>query len=142
MRQLAQSQQQGGTKDDYFYIASATALAPAGSVTDNVNIETDSNFIWQKISYFANLANAAQTESSRVIPLINVQFLDSGSGRNLQNNPLPIPAIAGNGQLPFIMPVPRILRANATLSVTFTNFDAAATYNITLVLSGYKNFNY
>ncbi len=133
----------GQTKKDlYFYRASSTALAAAGSDTDQVKIETDANFLWVKSAYQADIAAATQTENTRVLPLITVELLDSGSGRNLQDNPIPIDSMAGRGLLPMVLPIPRLFRANSTISVTFTNFSAATTYNIYLTLIGYKVFSY
>lgn len=129
-------------KDFYVYTVSALALASSGSATDSIKVETDANFVWVKSCYFADIAAAAQTENTRVIPLVNVSILDSGSGRNLQSNPVPLTSIAGRGELPFVLPVPRLFRANATIAVTFTNFDAAATYNIRMAFIGYKQFKY
>lgn len=129
---------------DYFtYTASVASLAAGASATDQVSINADSDFVWEKTSYFATLASAAQTDSSRVIPLVNVSITDGGSGRNLQDDPTPLPAIAGNGGLPLNLSVPRVFDANATVSVTFSNFDAAATYtDLYMVFHGYKRIYY
>lgn len=129
-------------KDHYIYQASAGAtLAVGASVTDNINIEADSNFVVVKLAYNASIADATLTESTRVVPLVNIQIVDSGSGRNLQSDPIPIDSMAGRGELPFILPIPRTFKARSNISVTFTNVSAAAIYtNLTLSLIGYKTF--
>jgi hypothetical protein len=53
-------------------------------------------------------------------------------------NPIPIPSFFGTGQLPFILPNPRLFMRNSTIQVAFTSFDAAAVYNIRLAFIGYK----
>jgi len=58
------------------------------------------------------------------IPAILIQ--DTGSGRNLMNQAVPVASIfGGTGSLPFILPRQRIFVARATVSVTITNISAA-----------------
>ncbi len=125
-------------RDFYTYEAEALLLAAGASANDVINIEADSNFILQKLSYIADIAAAAFTDSTRPIPLVNVQLIDTGSGRQLMQNPIPIPSMFGTGQLPFILPNPRLFMRNSTIQIAFTNFDAAITYNVRLAFIGYK----
>lgn len=129
------------TLDYYAYSATFTALANGANQTKLINIESDSDFVVEKIAYMADIGGAVQTDSSRVIPLVNLAINDSGSGRNLQNEPVALSAIAGIGELPFMLPKPRIFRANSTINLTLSNYSAATTYdNIQIVLIGYKRF--
>lgn len=129
-----------------FYIYSTpiiTSLAAAASQTVIIPIEADSSFTIIKASYFADIAGAAQTDSTRVIPLVSVQIQDSGSGRNLQNVAIPINCYGGSDGLPFVWPIPREFKPSSSISVTFTNFSAATTYaNLRLTFSGIKKFFY
>ena len=127
-------------KDFYAYTVSFTALASGASATGSINIEADSSFVAVKLSYSADIAAAAQTDSSRVIPLVTLQLTDTGSGRNLINQATPIPNLFGTGQIPFILPIAREFKANSTLNFAVTNYDAASTYNLYLTLSGQKIF--
>lgn len=128
-------------KDFYFYKAQVTGLAAATSATSVINIEANSDFIWLKTAYAADLAGAAQTEDSRVLPLVRVAITDSGSGRQLQNLPIPLTSMGGHEGLPFNLPVPREFQKNSNISITFTNYSAATTYtNVEIVLIGYKKF--
>lgn len=129
-------------KDFYTYPVSLSSALTAGSqATQSISIEADASFVWVKSCFFASLASAAQTDSSRVIPLINVQITDSGSGRNLQSAPVPISCMAGQGELPFILPVPREFKARSTINVTFNNFSTATDYSdVSLLMIGYKIF--
>lgn len=129
------------TKDFYYYKAIVSTLAAAGSATSIINIEANSDFIWLKSAYFADVAGAAQTDSTRVIPLVRVAITDSGSGRQLQNLPIPIASMGGHEGLPLNLPVPREFQKNSNISITFTNYSAATTYaNVELTLIGYKKF--
>ncbi len=127
-------------KDFYVYQSSVLAIAPGANATDTINIQADSDFILQKLTFFADIAAAAQTESSRVLPLITMQLTDTGSGRQVFSDALPIPSIFGAGELPFILPNPRRFRANTTMALSYTNYDAAATYNIYLQFIGLKEY--
>jgi len=125
-------------RDFYIYEAEALAIAPAGSANDIINIEADSDFILQKFAYESDIAAAAYVFNTKPIPLITIQLIDSGSGRQLMQNPIPVASFMGDGQLPFILPNPRKFLRNSTIQVAFTNFDAAVTYNIRLAFIGYK----
>lgn len=128
-------------KDFYFYKAIVSSLAASASATTIINIEANSDFIWLKSSYVADIAGAAQTEADRVIPLVRVSITDSGSGRQLQNLPIPVPSMAGHEGLPLNLPVPREFQRNSNISFTFSNYSAATTYaNVELTLIGYKKF--
>lgn len=129
--------------DFFIYRAQAAALGAGASQAVTVNIQADSAFILDKMSVFADLAGAAQTDSTRVIPLVTLQITDGGSGRNLQNGPIPLSSIAGNGELPFVLPQPRVFVANSSITFTFTNFSLATTYtNVFLSLIGRKVFTF
>lgn len=117
-------------EDPFIYRAQFLSLAPAATATFQINIQADSDFKILAGSYHANNTNAAQSSSTFTYPLIDVLLTDQGSGRNLMDNPVSIPALFGNGQLPFIWPVPKTLSARSTLQVQVTNYDAAVTYNI------------
>ncbi len=125
-------------RDFYTYEAEALLLASGGSANDVINIEADSDFIMQKLSFQADDAGGAFTDSTRLIPNVSVQLVDTGSGRQLMQNPIPIPSIFGWGELPFVLDNPRKFLRNSTIQVAFTNFDAAVTYNIRLAFIGYK----
>ena len=127
-------------KDFFVYEIDFSSLANGTNDTGNIDIQADSDFIVQKLTYFADIAAAVQTDSSRVIPLATVQITDTGSGRNLFNNAVPIPSIFGTGQIPFILPMPKLFLARSTVNFTVANFSLASTYNIRLSLIGYKKF--
>jgi hypothetical protein len=139
-------------RDFYVYAAQAANLAASGQATDTIQIEADSNFILQKLTYLAfdgdlapDLAVATTilltgglTAQQRIIPRVGLQIIDTGSGRQLMQEPIPIPSIFGTGELPFILPNPRLFMRNSTIQLTFTNFDAVNTYDIYLAFIGYK----
>lgn len=129
---------------DYFiYNAKVASLAPGAQAVATVQIQADSTFIWDKSAIFAALAGAAQTKDSQVLPQIDVTIQDSGSGRLLQDTPVQVSSVCGDGELPFVLSQPRLFSPNSTITVTLTNTSAAETYtNIQLSLIGRKVFRY
>lgn len=131
-----------GVRDIFTYTINFASLANAANATGQFTIEADSNFLWQEASYQADVALAAVTDSSRIIPLVNVTIQDSGSGRQLMNTATPIPNIFGTGELPFLLPTPRFFRAQTTVSINVSNYSTATTYNLRLSFIGTKFFKF
>ena len=127
-------------KDFYIYQEDFSGLAASTSATGTIRIQADSDFILQKLTYFADIAAAIQTDSSRVVPLVTLQVIDAGSGRNLLEAPAPISSLFGEGDLPFILPTPRVFFARSNIELTVANFSAATTYNVRLSFIGYKAY--
>lgn len=127
-----------GPRDFYSY-AQRVALAGAVGTTAvaTYQIEADSYFYLNALSYQADEALANVTDSTNVVPLVNITIFDSGSGRQLMANPVPLNCIAGYNGAPYRLPKPRRFAPTAQISVTFVNYSAVA-YNITLTLSGFK----
>lgn len=127
------------TPDHFIYMAKVSSLAAGASATSQINIEANSDFVWLKTAYMADIAGAAQTESTRVIPLARVSITDSGSGVNLQNLPVPISSLAGHEGLPLNLSQPRVFSANSIATFTFSNYSDSTTYaNIEIALIGYR----
>ena len=125
-------------RDFYIYEAETIAIGVGILTNDTIAIEADSDFILQKLTYQADLAGVAQTDASRVIPNVLLQITDTGSGRQLMQNPIPIPSFFGTGRVPFILPNPRLFMRNSTIQIAFTSFEAAATPTVRLAFIGYK----
>lgn len=127
--------------EDYFWYANTvtgiSSVAP--TATGIINLDADSDFYCVALSYYADIAGAVQTDSSRVIPLVNLLITDTASGKALSNAPLPIGAIMGDGTRPYRFVRPRVFMSNATIQLNYTSFVAAGTtYRIQTVLHGYK----
>lgn len=124
----------------YTYEAQVLAIAAGGNGNDQINIESDSDFVWIKAAYMADIGGAAQTEATRVIPNVDVQIIDTGSGRQLLNGNIPIPSLFGHEGLPAVLPIPQVMKANSIVRIDFTSREAAITPNIRLAFIGYKDF--
>ncbi|PCI44002.1 MAG: hypothetical protein COB41_05555 [Proteobacteria bacterium] len=130
------------TKDYYIYNAVVSTLAAGATQTEVINIEADANFIVQKMAYYATLGTATPTNDDKIVPLIGISILDSGSGRNLQDQAVPLSSLAGTGALPFVLPIPRLFKARSSINIKFNNFSTLDEYtNITLSLIGHKIFS-
>lgn len=127
-------------RDFYVYELDYTQILAETSATQSFTVQADSDFLWTSGAFFADIAANAQTDDSRVLPLISCLILDTGSGRQLMNTAVPITSLFGTGQLPFVLPRQRPFRANATVSITLNNYSAATDYNIRLSLIGEKGF--
>ncbi len=128
-----------GNRDYFVYPVALGSLAAAAIATVQTQISADSDFYLTAMTYFSELAGAAQTDSTRVIPLLTVQFTDTGSGRQLFNQAAPLHAIAGDGTRPYRLIHPRLFRRSTTIQTQATNVSAATTYTTTFIcLIGFK----
>jgi hypothetical protein len=121
-------------------VASLAAGASSGAQT--IQFDNNSMFTWLRTTIVADLAGAAQTNSTIVIPLVTVQITDTGNGMSFMNAPIPATALCGWGELPFILPIPQFIQPNASYSFTFANYSAGTTYlNLRMQLIGFRTFN-
>ncbi len=118
-----------------------TNLAVGASFTQRIIIQADADFEWVQSCYNFTLADAAYLYNTRPIPNMSVRINDTGSGRQLMNTDVPVTAIFGQPENPYVMPITRTFKANATIEFTATNFDAAVTTGqLRLSLIGFKQF--
>ncbi len=129
-------------RDFFVYAVNFSSLAAAASNESAIQIQADSSFEVQKLAFFADLAGAAQTESTRVLPLVTLQITDTGNGRQMFNTPVPIPAIMGDGRIPFILPTSKVFSPSSAVLVSVTNYSAATAYLMRILLIGAKIFTY
>lgn len=131
------------TGTDYFWyshLGISTLVSTAPNAVALINIDADSDFYCVALSYQCSIGNAILTEATNVIPLVNVQITDTGSGKSLMNTPVAMGAIMGDGKRPYRLVRPRVFMANATVQLAFTAFVAGGTTysNLQVVLHGYK----
>ena len=137
-----QLRQAFGVSDWYTYEADFAGLDAGTAQVLTVNVEADSNFLWQQGVYVCDIADAAYEIGTQPVPNVAVSILDTGSGRNLMSNSVPVPNIFGLGREPFTLQNPRWFRANTAFKVTVNNYDASVSYNLRLSFIGTKFFNY
>lgn len=127
-------------QDFYIYTANFGNLAALGGSTQNVQIQSDSDFEWIESTSYGQLHG--QTPPFMVIPLpINITLVDSGSSRQLFSAPIPLTSFTGDGRQPFILPVSRLFKAYSNIQAVATSLDAANTYDfVSLNFIGRKLF--
>lgn len=127
----------------YVFPEVAALAAAGGTGQAQVIIQNDSDFECRRLAFSYTLADAAYTSSTIPMPNWTVQLTDTGSGRNLFNNAVPLVSVANfAGGLPVDLPWPKIFGRNSTIQVNFTNFDAAvATGRVRLMMFGRKLFS-
>jgi hypothetical protein len=127
-------------RQEYFNYSTGrlAAITVGATVNTSIIIQADADFLVEKLTYYADLAGVAQTYSARIVPNVTVLITASSSGVQIMNNPVPIPSMFGEGDLPFILPSPRLLGANSQLQIQLVSFEAAVTPAITLNFHGRK----
>lgn len=132
--------------DGFYYIYNILLSASvAAGVTANVSQQFDqvSVFKWVRTTAYADLAGAPQTSGAVIVPLVSLKITDAGSGMSFMNSAVPLPSMAGTAQLPYVLPTPQFILANAQLQFITLNLSAGTTYtNLYLQLHGYKLYNY
>lgn len=129
-----------GNADYFWYGTRVTGLqSTAPNATSILNIDADSDFWCIGFSYQADIAGAALTEATNLVPLINLQINDTGSGKSLMNVPAPLTDIAGDGKHLYRLLRPRVFLSNASVQFNWTSYVAAGTvYNVSFTMHGIK----
>jgi len=123
------------------------ALAPGAATTSTIQFDQNSVFNWLRTTFTVDKTNAVQTGSSQPIPFVTLQITDTGNGMSFMNGPIPIYSLAGlEGNLPYVLPTPQLVQANASYQFQFASYSTAGggneTYNnLRLQLHGYRIFN-
>jgi hypothetical protein len=130
------------TKQNSVYSLTIASIAPAATAQPNFTVDAASMFVWTKTTFSVDLAAAALTESTRVLPCLKVQLTDTGSDRTLYDVAQRLDNIAGTGEIPFILPTPYLFKPNAVMNSLFTNYSAAQTYtNVLISFIGYRVYD-
>lgn len=108
------------------------ALAAAGNAPASFQVETDYDFYWVKAEFFAYDGGGVATK----LPLATVTLQDGSTSQQLSNATLPVAAVFGSGEIPYILPAPHLVKAGSTFNATVYNVSAATVYTIYLVFSG------
>jgi hypothetical protein len=123
------------------------SLAAGAATTATIQFDQNSVFNWLRTTFSVDKTNAAQTSSSQPIPFVTLSITDTGNGMSFMNGPIPIYAMAGlEGNLPYVLPTPQLVQANASYQFQFASYSTAGggneTYtNLRLQLHGYRIFN-
>lgn len=115
-----------------------SSSSPNGA--SQLQIDAGFDFYWVASSQFSDVADGAETISGLVVPLVTVLISDTGSQKQLMNQPVPIGSLFGSIGEPYRLLIPRLVRANAQLNFAYQSYVASGTTydNIYLVLHGFR----
>jgi len=135
----------------FFYSTqfTANAVAIGTTVTNNIQIQSDSHFIvrYMTITVYSSPNIVVFTG----LAALTINLFDTGSGRTLFDNAQAIqnviggpPGTAGGsgGYAPFIFPEPWLVRAGGTIQVSLTNLGQLTFPRVDVSLPGMKAFKF
>jgi len=105
----------------------------------SIVIPAADDFYWFLATLQADISGAAQTNSTRVLPLVNVRLQDFASQKYLDNLNFAINARVGSGERPYRLINPRRFDANAVIACHFRSIvTPGVTYtNLFLTFHGF-----
>lgn len=110
---------------------------------DLARLDTDADFELKRLTMFASIGGAVQTESSRVIPSFNFNILDDATGRTLFNSFADFGALFGDGRSQFILPTSHFFKRGGTARILYNDADFGPDFGVGQVwvgLVGLKHF--
>lgn len=118
-----------GARDFFTYTIRVQNLAPLGTTPGQFTIDANCDFLWEKATFFPQDNTPTDyTADSAPVPNLTVVITDTSTGRNLMNVPVPAASLFGSGQLPFILPMPKLFKARATVQLLAANNSSAITW--------------
>lgn len=124
--------------DLFIYPFNFGSIATLATSTVTNTIQADSDFEWFKTTVGGNLHNLAEPWADTIQIPMTVQITDTGTGRQLFNAAMPVSNIGGLARSPFILPQPRLFKANSVVQVTFTSLSANTWDNLFFNMIGRK----
>lgn len=111
-------------KEQFIYTSGPLAVPAAigGVINGTIAIANDYNF---ELNYITIMTTQAGVIVLNWGGLITIQW--TGTGQSISNAAVPVDAFAGNGQLPYVLPEPRMLNSNTSVTLTVANNVAVAT---------------
>ena len=112
----------GEYAEDFFVYATALqTLVHQQTAILNFPIQRDAAFEWIATTVSGGLAAGPLSPN----PDVTLQIIDGGANRNFFNIPTAATCIAGSGQLPHILPIPRRFMAAQLVNVIANSLDSA-----------------
>lgn len=128
-------------EDFYTYTTRFQDLLQGATGNNFIQIEADSDFLIQKLAQTTFIDGDPITVDTQPVPLCTILIVDTGSGRQIMNEPVPLDALFGTGRLPYILPTPKLFVKNSRINVTLFNFSAGTNYDdIWISFEGKKIF--
>lgn len=133
---------QGKGLDFKYQVPIVASLAAGASAQRTIQFDQNSSFNWLRTTYTVNISGTAEEQSLAILPEVTLQITDQGNGMSFMNSPIPLYAMAGTGQLPYVLPTPQLIQPNASFIYQFANYSSGSTYiNLYVQFHGYRIFN-
>lgn len=113
-------------------------LGAGATVTVPIQIQADSDFLIMSAALTATDV-ATQAVLLGFLPAL-VLLTDTGSGRQIMNQPVHVNNYFGTGQLVRVLDRPYFIRASSTLNVTLQNLDTVNARVVRIAFHGAKIF--
>jgi len=120
----------------YAYTVTFSALAPAATANQIINIAANADFIVTEFHSRSNVAGAAQTISNMTAPQVRMLVTDSGSNEQFTQAAVDIISYTTVGNYANELPYPRIVSGRSTLTIQLSNYSSTETYNIDVSAHG------
>lgn len=130
----------GRPKDWFHYPIRFTGLVNAGTATISIQIDAGSDFFLTAMTYFAQVSAATAGVAYNTVPVPAVTLLvtDSGSNRQLMQNPVPLSLMAGSGDHPHRLIYPRLFLRNSNIQVQIASTDPTSYSNLWVNFEGFR----
>lgn len=121
-------------------VATTQYTVPGAPQTQTLQIDAAADFYWTAGSFICQVhgVTTALTYGTSVLPLATILINDSGSNRNLMQNPVQISSLFGDGRWPHHLRHPRLFKKNSSIQITLANLDATNAYDVLLNFEGFK----
>lgn len=116
------------------------ALNAAAGANLTFNIAGDSDFFWTKFAAFALVGGAATLRNADQLPAVTMLLINTTTGRQYSSSAVPLPNMAGTGELPFILPQITMWQRKSTIQVQLQNVGNVNYSNLYLSFMGIKAF--
>lgn len=117
-------------------------IPAAGRADFQIRIQPDADFEWNKLAITYDLAIPAAMDT-----ICTLELRDESRGARFMDRPIPVESFSGcrmldplgpAGFYPYVLPVPKMLRAGSLMSLTLRNQDPANALTIRLSFVGKK----
>jgi|SRR5882672_1351545 len=126
-------------KDFFSYSVRFLPLASSGTLAGNFTVNNDSGFLLGGINVLAlNAAGTIVIPTSDILALI--LLTDSGSGREIMSDAIPVGSLCGTGQRQGLLYWPKFVPPASTVKVTVTSLDVTNAQNLYFSFFGFKVF--
>jgi hypothetical protein len=123
-------------------LASGDTLAPAGTTSLSFNIDGDSDFFWTKLAAYAQIGNDGEQVATEELAAVTIVITNNSNGRQYMNEAVPLTNIAGNGRLPFILPMVTYWARKTTITLDLVNITDNQTFTqLEISFIGIKAFS-